>query len=206
MSTAKVGVDGLSVPVKIQYVRRLVAAISGNPNFPAPTPSLAVLTAAGDELETLYNEAQAARLVSKAKTGRQDDQSAALDLLVNQLASYVNSASDGEAVSIESAGFDVRATPTPIGPLPAPTDLQVRPGDHPGSAEVRWKNVRGAVAYSIERAADAPVLTFGVIGSSTRKQASLNSMVSGQKYWFRVAAIGAAGQSAWSDPVPLFAP
>jgi hypothetical protein len=31
-------------------------------------------------------------------------------------------------------------------------------------------------------------------------------MVSGTKYWFRVAAIGAAGQSAYSDPVPLFAP
>ena len=31
-------------------------------------------------------------------------------------------------------------------------------------------------------------------------------MVSGRKYWFHVAAIGAAGQSAYSDPVPLFAP
>jgi hypothetical protein len=30
--------------------------------------------------------------------------------------------------------------------------------------------------------------------------------VSGTKYWFRVAALGAAGQSAYSDPVPLFAP
>jgi len=31
-------------------------------------------------------------------------------------------------------------------------------------------------------------------------------MVRGKKHWFRVAAVNAAGQSAWSDPVPLFAP
>ena len=66
--------------------------------------------------------------------------------------------------------------------------------------------VRGARAYLIERAPDAPALEWDVIGSSTKKEASLNSMVSGTKYWFRVAALGTAGQSAYSDPVPLFAP
>ncbi len=45
-----------------------------------------------------------------------------------------------------------------------------------------------------------------MIGTSTRKEASLNTMQSGKRYGFRVAAIGAAGQSAYSDPVPLFAP
>ena len=206
MSNAKIGVDGLSVPAKIQYARRLATAITGNPNFPAPTPTPAVLAAAGDGLETLFNDAQAARLVSKTKTGLQDDQSAVVDGMIAQLASYVDSASGGDATKIESAGFELRATPSPVGPLPAPTDLQVLPSEHAGSADVSWRSVYGARAYTIERAADAPALEFGVIGNSTKKQASLNSMVSGQKYWFRVAAIGAAGQSAWSDPVALFAP
>jgi hypothetical protein len=57
-----------------------------------------------------------------------------------------------------------------------------------------------------ERAADAAVLDWKPIGASTKRAGSFNSMVSGQKYWFRMAAVGAAGQSAWSDPVPLFAP
>lgn len=205
MSSAKIGVDGLAVPTKIQYVRRLVTAITGNPNFPTPNPSVATLTAAVDSLETLFNDAQAARLVSKTKTGLQDDQSAAVNDLVVQLASYVDNASGGDATKIESAGFEVRATPQPIGPLPMPTDLQVLPSEHPGSADVSWKGVYGARSYSIERAEDAPVLDFSVIGNCTKKQATLNSMVSGKKYWFRVAAVGAAGQSAWSDSVPLFA-
>jgi hypothetical protein len=82
----------------------------------------------------------------------------------------------------------------------------VLPSEHGGSADLSWKSSRGAKAFSVERATDGPTLNWAVIGNSTKKEASLNSMVSGTKYWFRVAAIGAAGQSAWSDPVPLFAP
>jgi hypothetical protein len=206
MSYAKLGLDGLTVPAKIQYLRRLATALNGNPDFPDPVPPVATLTAAAEALETAYNDAQAARLVSKAKTVGQDEQTATVDSLVALLASYVDNASGGDATKIESAGFDVRATPTPVGELPPPTDLQVAPSEHAGAADVRWQSVRGARAYAIARAADAPSLNWAVIGTSTKKEASLNSMVSGTKYWFRVAAIGTAGQSAWSDPVPLYAP
>ena len=78
--------------------------------------------------------------------------------------------------------------------------------EHAGSADVSWKSDRGARAFTIERAEEAANIDYKVIGNSAKKAASLNSMVSGNKYWFRVAAIGAAGQSAWSDPVTLFAP
>jgi hypothetical protein len=128
------------------------------------------------------------------------------EALVAQLTSYVDGASGGDATIIESAGFSTRANPTPVGEIPAPTDLQVTPSEFAGSADVKWKSKRGAVSFTVERAEDAPTLVYGVIGNCTQKQTSLNSMVSGKKYWFRMAAIGAAGQSAWSDPVPLFAP
>lgn len=206
MSYAKLGLDVLTVPAKIQYLRRLGAGVNANPNLPNPTPTSAMLDAKADELETNYNAALAARLESKTRTELQDQSSAEADLLVAQLASYVNGASGGNAVIIESAGFETRATPTPIGELPAPTDVQVVPSEHAGSADVSWKAIYGAKSYTIERAEDGPTLEWKVIGYSTKKRSSLNSMVSGKKYWFRVCAIGAAGQSAWSDPVPLFAP
>ncbi len=206
MSYAKLGLDGLIVPAKIQYLRRLATGVNANPNLPSPTPTSAVLNAKADELETNFNAAQVARLESKTRTELQDQSSAEADLLVAQLASYVDGASAGNAIIIESAGFEVRATPTPIGELPAPTDVQVMPSEHAGSADVSWKSVYGAKTYTIERAEDGGVLDWKVIGYSTKKRAALNSMVSGKKYWFRIAAIGTAGQSAWSDPVPLFAP
>ena len=196
----------MPIPDKIQFGRQIVLAMTGNPNFPTPSPTLAALLDGSERLEDAYNEALAARQAAKAKTSVQDDEVAGFDLVLMQLANYVENASDGDKAKIESAGFSVRNPPAPIGTLPAPVDLQVAPSEHAGTADVSWKQVRGARAYTIERAADAPALDWGMIGTSTKKEASLNSMQSGQKYWFRVAAIGAAGQSAYSDPVPLFAP
>lgn len=206
MSYAKLALDGLTIPAKIQYARRLGAAINSNPYFPAPSPSPVQIITKADELEAGFNEALAARLASKTKTGLLDDQSAGLDLLISQLASYVDNASAGDAAKIESAGFAIRATPRPFGELAAPTDLQVSPSQYPGSADMRWKKVTGAKAYLVERAADGPALNWQLIGTSTKGEAAFNSMVSGTKYWFRVAAVGTAGQSPWSDAVPLFAP
>jgi hypothetical protein len=206
MSYAKIGMKELNPPAKSAYMRRLAAGVTGNPNFPASTPTAAVLLAKADAIDITYNEAHAARLISKTKTAAMDDMCAEGEALVAQLASYVDGASGGDAAIIESAGFSTRATPTPIGELPAPVDLQVQPSEFSGSANVKWKSVNGAKSYIVERALDNVDMQWATIGTSTKKETSLNSMLSGKKYWFRVAAVGSAGQSAWSDPVPLFAP
>jgi hypothetical protein len=205
MSIIKLGLDGLSVPDEIQYARQLAQAITGNPNVPTPKPTMPQLNAAADALETAYNDAQAARQLAKSKTSVQDDAAAALGIIIAQLANFVENACDGDKAKIESAGFSVRNPPVPIGELPAPTDLQVAPSEHAGSADLSWSAARGARSFTVERAEDGPALNFSVIGNTTKKQASFNTMLSGRKYWHRVAAIGAAGQSAWSDPVPMFA-
>lgn len=206
MSLIKLGLDGMSVPDKIQFGRQIVQAMTGNPNFPTPTPALPAVTGGSDALETAYNDAQIARSVAKSKTSIQDDQASSLDWIITQLANYVEGASDGDKAKIESAGFKIRNPPVPIGELPAPVDLQVTPSEFSGSADVKWKSVYGAKSYIVERAMDNVDLDWKMIGTSTKKETSLNSMMSGKKYWFRVSAVGAAGQSAWSDPVPLFAP
>ncbi len=206
MSLIKLGLNGMSVPDKIQFGRAVYTATDNNPYFPTTNPTRAALLAKLDKLEASANEAQVARAIAKSKTSIQDADAAELDWTLTQLAAFIETASDGDKAKIESAGFSVRNPPVPIGELPAPVDLQVLPSEHSGSADVSWKSVYGAKSYLIERAEDAQALAYGVIGTSTKKQTSLNSMVSGKKYWFRVSAVGAAGQSAWSDPVPLFAP
>ena len=206
MSLIKLGLDSISIPDEIQFARQIVQAMTGNANFPKPSPALADLTAGADALENAYNDAQAARQLAKSKTSLQDGTAVDLDRTLTQLANYVENASDGDKAKIESAGFSLRNPPAPIGQLPAPTDLQAVASEHAGSADLSWQSARGARSFTVERAEDGAELKYAVIGNSTKRQASFNSMVSGRKYWHRVAAIGAAGQSAWSDPVPLFAP
>ena len=90
--------------------------------------------------------------------------------------------------------------------LPAPTDLQAVASEFAGSADLSWQLDRDARLFLIERAEDAVEPVYQQIATATKKSASVNSMVSGKKYLFRVAAAGPAGQGPWSDPVPLFAP
>ena len=208
MALIKTGLDRLSVPDKIQYARQIVLDMTGNANFPTPNPALTSVTTAANNLESSYNAAQTARQISKSKTSDQDVKSVALDMIVTQLANYVENTSNGDKTKIESAGFSTRNPATPPLPMMAPEDLQVFPsaGAGTGSADLSWAPVRGAYTYNIERAADAPVLTWGNVGVATKSKATVNSMTSGLKYWFRVTAVGPAGQGPASDPVPLFAP
>lgn len=206
MNIIKLGLNGMPLPDKIQFGRQVTQNMTGNPNFPDPDPSLAAVTGQVDNSENSYNDARTARQIAKSKTSLQDDQEAALDLILTKLATYVEQASNGDKAKIESAGFSVRNLPVPTGLLPAPTNLVVLPSEHAGSADLSWDSARGARSFLMERAEDAATLEYHILGATTKREASLNSMVSGKKYWFRVAAVNAAGQSAWSDPVPLFAP
>jgi len=207
MSQVAVGTSSLPVPDKIQYARQIVLDMTGNANFTTPAPTLASITTAATALETAYNAAQTARQLAKSATSTQDAKSAALDLLLSQEANYVENTSGGDQAKIESAGFSVKAPPTPIGPLTAPAALVVSPSQSAGTANLKWKGVRGSNSYTIQRATDPNVDASWIQADvATKSKATVNTMTSGTKYWFRVAAVGAAGLGPWSDPVPTIAP
>lgn len=196
----------MSVPAKIQFTRQIVLDMSNNPNFAAPSPNLTTLSDAAAALETVYNAALQARANAKTQTSIMGQKSATLDLLLMQVASYVQNSSGGDKAKIESAGFDVRDTPTPIGQLPAPGEPKAVPSHHAGTINLSWKKVRGAKSYLVERAVDSDRLEWAAATASTKSKAVVNTMTSGLRYWFRVAAVGSAGQGAWSELVSKIAP
>jgi len=202
MALIKVGVTKMSVPAKIQFTRQIVLDMTNNANFAAPSPDLEMLSQAAAALESAYNAALQARANAKTQTSIMGQKSATLDLLLMQEASYVQNSSGGDKAKIESAGFDVRDTPTPIGQLPPPAEPKAVPSQHPGTINLSWKKVRGAKSYLIERALDSnQPLEWAVATMSTKSKAVVNTMTSGLRYWFRVAAVGSAGPGAWSEPI-----
>jgi hypothetical protein len=59
----------------------------------------------------------------------------------------------------------------------------------------------------MEKSPDPPTPTsFTHAGVCTRSAFTVTGLTSGTRYWFRVAAINANGQSAWSDPAMKIAP
>ena len=43
------------------------------------------------------------------------------------------------------------------------------------------------------------------VGCATKAQMTIKGLSSGTRYWFRVAAVNAAGQGPWSQPVSVVA-
>lgn len=207
MAQVKVGSARISIPDKIQYARQIVLDMTGNANFTTPAPTLPSLAAAATALEAAYNAAQTLRQAAKSKTAIQNTAEAALDVLCGQLGNYVENTSGGDAAKIISSGFNVKAPAAPVGDLPAPDNVSITPSTHPGAVDMKWKRVRGARCYLVSQAADSSApLDWSMGVATTKAKAAVNTMTSGGRYWFRVAAVGAAGQGAWSDAVSKIAP
>lgn len=77
-------------------------------------------------------------------------------------------------------------------------------GQNPGTVTLRWQRVKGATTYLIQYAAAATLPSaFNREESVTRAKYAITALVSGVRYWFRVAALGAAGPSPWTNAVSV---
>jgi hypothetical protein len=208
MAKIKLNLARLSVADKTAKTRQFVKALTGNPDFPTPTPSLASITTAADDLEKAAAATQAARQDAKTKTTDQNDKESVVDRLLTQLAAYVESVAGDNQRMIQSAGMDTKAQAvTATEPPSAPSGLAATSGDHDGEIDLSWDTTIGAKSYLIEKSADPPTPTsWEHAAVSTKSKATIGGLPSGARCWFRVAALGTGGQSGWSEPATKIAP
>ena len=189
-------ISGLTAPETILRARQIVTSMTGNANFTTPSPSLASITSAANASESAYEAAldggHTLKYVAKLK----------LKTLTNGLvllAAYVDNVSQGDDAKILSSGMYVRAAKTPS-PIPDQViDLGATSGRLAGEVSLRWKKVNKAKTYRVEMSADA-VNNWTQQGLFTKAKCTLTGLNSGDLIWFRVFAIGAAGEGAASDP------
>jgi hypothetical protein len=208
MAKIKLNISTLAIPQKLGKAQQIVAALTGNASFATPSPSLANITAATNDLSTAYSDAQAARQAAKEKTSAQNQKEDALDQLLTQLAAYVESVAGNSEQLILSAGMDMRAAAIPTTDRPGqPQALTPTAGDRDGEIDLSWDTVIGAKSYVIDKSADPVTATsWSHAGVSTKSNFTAQVLISGARYWFRVAAVNNNGQSGWSDPATKIAP
>jgi hypothetical protein len=182
---------------------RFATVVHGNmasnaASFPTPNPALAALNSAQSNLNTRLKAIAAAEANLEADRSQAKLDETALDGLLTQMASYVENVANGNAATIQLAGFELAGEPVPIGPLPPPENLQGSTADIEGNVNLKWNRVRGARSYFVECATN-PNGPWTQVDVTTRVSAVAAGLTSGTKYWFRVRALGAAGFSGWSD-------
>jgi len=193
----------LDVPTKIAdvilFANNVVQKMTSNPSFPAPTPTIAALTAAVNDLHTAETAA-----LSRAKgtaTVRNDKRTVLVSLL-QQLRGYVQSVADATpetgAAIIESAGLAVRKVATR-----GKRVFAARPGALTGSAIVTAATAGPRSSYEWQYSTDGGK-TWVFAPATTQGKTTIGGLPAGTTVQFRYLAVTPkGGQGDWSPAVSL---
>jgi fibronectin type III domain protein len=207
MARVRLNLGKLSVTDKIAKGRQIVSAMTNNTSFPNPTPPLADVTGALDDLEKAFASVQSARSEVSTRAVTQDNQEDRVDQLLRQLAGYVESVAGKDDTLITSAGMETKATASAATAPTIPQAFSATAGEHEGEIILSWKPVPNARSYTIEFNLDpATTTSWAHLTIATSASKVITNLKSGTRYWFRVAAVGAAGQSGWSEQATKIVP
>lgn len=177
----------------------IITAMTGNPDFPTPTPTLAVLQAASDDFSAALAIAKNGSPYEKAV---KNTKKVALITLLHSLANCVLFIANGDALKAKSSGFTIAKEPTPTPPLTAAANQKLEDGQNAGELLFSFDKVPGAKSYIYQCAPD-PVTDSSAWESQTGtlRKISFSGLEIGKKYWCRVVAIGRNEQGVYSEPV-----
>ena len=191
----------LAVSLFITFLRNVIAMMTGNAAFPIPSPTLAVMTAATNDLEA---KTQAALNGGKVEMAARRAAEAFALSLTRQLGNYVESASNGDLTTLLSSGFDAIKAPSPSVIPTVPGNARFTYGENSGELVLRFSGGYNVKNFSIQHAANAegPWIDHDL---STSTRVVIPNLTPGKVYWGRARANGAAGSSDWCSPASLMA-
>jgi hypothetical protein len=170
------------------------AALTGNTDFPTPTPSL--LTLQGAITTTTAS-------LAKAKYGSRDDRAQKnadkknLIGILRDLCNYVNSTAQGDITMLSGAGFPLSKDPQPR--TLGTADAKVEAGAS-GQLILSTPGVTGAIAYKHQYTEDSTVALWPEI-TTTKATCKIDGLVPGKLYHMRIVSIGTKDQVTISNVV-----
>jgi hypothetical protein len=191
-----------SVPALIVYALGIVKRMTGNASFPDPTPTLAVVTAAIDDLRTA--ETAALSRIKGAAAAR-NEKRAALVVLLQQLRAYIQATADAEAATkaapvIESAGVAVRKTPTRRARA-----FVAKPGHVSGAATVVAATAARRASYEWQYSSDGGK-TWLTAPATLQAKTTVSGLQPGSTVHFKYRPVTKTGEGDWSQAVSLMVP
>ncbi len=178
-------------------------AMEGNDLYPQPSPSQEALAAEIHSCEADCAEVERLRTELRAAMARREAGRQSLESMLNRRGAYVQSASNGNAQKIRSAGLGVQRLRSKVTALPAPTDVRVVSGASASEVILTWGKVPHALIYRLEYGPEGGAMES--LALTGRRKRLLNLPVRVEvPYVFRIAAVGSPGSSNFSAPVKCY--
>jgi hypothetical protein len=176
--------------------QRIVTAMTNNPNFTTPSPTLAAVTAATSTLQT----AEAGALSRlKGAVATRNDARAELVTLLQQLRAYIQTTADanvenGTAV-IQSAAVDVRKTPVHVARI-----FTAKAATVSGSVKVVAPSAGPRSSYEWEYSINNGT-SWAIAPVTLQAKTTVAGLTPGSTVLFRHRAVTKTGEGNWSQTV-----
>jgi hypothetical protein len=185
------------VPRYLARCRLIVTMMTGNANFPSPTPTLAEVSAGLDSLEAQEELAQKG---GKGMVQLRDVELRKSHNNMTMVKGYVQGVAnkhpeEAEAI-IHSAGFNT-AKPRVRTKLPT----SAKHGDGPGKVVLDTKALPKPVQYRWQMSTDQE--TWTDVAETFMTKTTVEGLVPATVYSFRLRTVTKSGPSDWSSPVTI---
>jgi hypothetical protein len=205
-SNAKVGISFLTRSSDQELITisgTIGELMAGNAAYPAPFPTLVVVTAA----RTAYVSAVSGLSRGKQAIALRNQTRGALVQALRDLALYVQHASQGNRVMIIGSGFPVqnRRARGSVGLLAPPTHVRIRRTNNSTQLVALCDAVAAARSYQWRCATTLAPTVWTQPDPITKSRFVIEDAVPGTTYIVQVRVFGTAGASDWSDAVMLMA-
>lgn len=181
----------------VVQVRDIIAKLITNILvYATPNPTTATLTTLVNKLDT---SRQAALRGGTDRTTQMNLDKEKVMENMTALLGYVQTTSGGDAEKINLVAY-VRKNASPVGLLPAPSNVRSVFGEHDGEIIFRWLGVKGRKLYTMQLN-DTPGddTKWENLDFTGKQTYTAKGLISGKEYAFRIATISTAGISGWSD-------
>ena len=181
----------------------IIAAMTGNANFPTPNPPLVDIQLLLDDFSAKL--AAARKRGSPEDTAIKDESIPALVSALQKLGYYVNSVADGQLSVLLSSGFPTNGPSTPS--MTPPIVLNVRLSDTNQSGQMRldFAAQKKVLVYEYcYRKVGAPDEPWSDrLTTSSSRNNIIAPLEVGQYYEVRVRAVNTKGAGDWSNTAML---
>jgi hypothetical protein len=189
------------VPALLAVAEAIVLAMTGNPSFPDPTPSIAAVSAA---LAGLHDAEVATLTRTRGAVAARDQKRAVLVGLLVRLKAYVQGVADADpdqaASLIHGAGMNVRNNGAVTKPL-----LAFRPGAVSGTVRMAARAAGDRASYEWAWSPDGGA-TWRQAPTTLQARTVLTGLPVGSTCALRFRAVTRTGKGDWSEPVFLLVP
>ena len=186
------------MPALITYAQSIVKAMTGNPAFPTPNPTLAAISTAIAELQAAETAALAR---APGAVVVRNDKRAALVALLQQLKSYIQANADANPETagaiIRSAGIATRQTV-----VRAPRVFAAKPAGVTGVVKLIAPSAARRASYSWEYSLDSGT-TWVTLPDSLQAKTTVQGLKAGTTVLFKYRPVVKTGEENWSPPVSL---